>query len=326
MQPPLRIHLLMGPACTGTPPLTTRLEAELKACGQWAAVVPFDGAIKRIMGRMLVGQAEMAREDRFFPDPPPRISLVVDGRLNSREQRLHGLLTLDFGWPIEWVGWRLLTPRASGEITAAAPESLDGLAMASIEEGFSAIVNLNPLVLEDAAAGGVLEDVIDAIFVGIDACCAEVFSQRHRLRLHAYSRLVDFDRLMRDLSERLMPESYTRTVIQDSDPFVWPLLLHLIEATEDLAWMIDNGLLFPRGSGRSSGPIRAPGPSERTLRHRGGWHRYADAGAFERLMEEVRRFVLSDAEHPHQPSQQLQELIDGYGLRPFASAVPQDVR
>ncbi len=329
----MRIHLLIAPPSSGTITLATRLQGELKACGQWAAVVPLpteasdrhgDGVIWRIMQRVQRLQRELARVDPFFPDPPPRIALVIEGCFYSREQRLSCLRRFDSGWPIEWVGWLLHTPLAIGEITAAAQESKDGLVTASIEEGFSAIVNLNPLVLEDAAGGEVSEVVVDAISEGIDACCAEVLNQRHRLRLHAYSRLIDFDRLMRDLAARLQPQPPDRLDgLRDElgDCSLDRILTH----AQDLCWLLGSGLLQPRIPGLSQDTICAPEPSDRTLRHRGGWHRYADAGAFERLMEELRRFVQSDEEHPHQPSQELQELIDRYGLQPFASAVPQQV-
>lgn len=319
MDTPMRIHLMIGPPGSRTTPLATRLVEELKACGQWAALVTIpdealdrtgDGLVWRIMLQMqgLHGQ----------------LAMVIDGCYSSRQQRLRCMRRFDSDWPIEWVGWRLPTPPASEEIATAAQTWMDGPAMASIEEGFSAIVNLNPRVLQDAAEGGVLEDVIDMVFEGIDACCAEVPSQHHRLKLHAYSRLIDFDRLMGNLAARLQPPPPDRLAALRAG-LDWSLD-RLINRAEDLFWLQGSGPLQPRIPGQSQDPVRAPEPNHRIRLHRGGWHRHADAGAFETLMEELRLFLQSDRDHPHQPSQELQEMIDRYGLQPLASASRPGVR
>jgi hypothetical protein len=315
----MRIHLMIGPPGSGITALAARLVGELKACGHWAALVTIpdeafdrtgDGLVWRIMHRMqgLHGQ----------------LAMVIDGGYSSREQRLRCMRRFDSDWPIEWVGWRLPTPLASEQNASAAQELMGGPAMASIEEGFSAIVNLNPRVLQDAAEGGVLEDVVDRVFEGIDACCAEVLSQQHRLKLHAYSRLIDFDRLMRNLAARLQPPPPDRRAALRAE-LDWSLD-RLINRAADLYWLLGSGPLQPRIPGQSQDPIRAPEPNHRIRRHRGGWHRHADAGAFQTFMEELRLFLQSDQEHPHQPSQELQELIDRYGLQPLACASRQDVR
>ncbi|WP_219903818.1 ATP-binding protein [Aphanothece minutissima] len=342
----LRFHLLIGPPLSGRTAVAGRLASRLEARGREALTLTFREALQKELEllplwrtgwphhwiKKAAGLGVIAAVDPGGRDP---LDVVIDGMAITRAQRLRYMLMTDQAVPIEWIGWWLHTPlsiclrrnarRAADSlpqraIVEAFWQLRDRQAMPSIEEGFSALVHLDPFEFFLRNDGHALDQILDLLLDDLPGCCAEVIAQREELQLHAYSRLIDFERLMEDLAERLMPGSRSRDLMQTSDLGHWRQLLEIIEYSKDLAWMIDQRLLHPHAPGQSADPIRAPEPTDQTRRHRGGWHRYADARAFEAFMQELRLFLYSSPNDPHPSSPELQELIDRYSLQPWGFA------
>ena len=62
-------------------------------------------------------------------------------------------------------------------------------------------------------------------------------------------------------------------------------------------------------------PILAPPPRQSSVNHRGGWHPLSDAQVFQAVMEELRKFLHSST-IPAQHSEELEDILDRYGLEP----------
>ncbi|MFZ4593913.1 MAG: AAA family ATPase [Verrucomicrobiaceae bacterium] len=340
----LRFHLLIGPPASGRTTVARRLAAWLEARGREALVLSISEHLQKQMESMTsmwLIAPEAARPGSIAAlrsggrDP---LDVVIDGTAATRAQRLRNMQIFDPGGPIDWIGWWLHTPLgtcqswnhrrtsvrwSSEEIVEAFRQFTDRRALPSIEEGFSTLVHLDPSEFTGGGEGSVLDGVLDLILGDLPGCCAEVAAQREGLQLHAYSCLFDFDRLMQDLAKRLQPDSASREIIQMSEQISelskWRQLLEIVTYTKDLDWIMSNSLLLPLLPDQIQDPIFAPEPKERTQRHRGGWHRYSDARAFETLLEELRLFLHSNLDQPYPPSPELQELIDRYSLRPWGS-------
>jgi hypothetical protein len=342
----MRFHLLIGPPLSGKTPVASRLVARLEARGREALkmtvsetlqkemkAMPLQESCVRRFFRKAAGLASIAGMRTGGWDP---LDVVIDGTATTRAQRLRYMKMVDQAVPTEWIGWWLHTPlpiclrrnaRRSSDtlpqraIVEAFWQLRDRRALPSIEEGFSALVHLDPFEFFGRNDGDAIDQVLDLILDDLPGCCAEVAAQREGLQLHAYSRLIEFERLMQHLSIRVNVSCGTEMPRGISEPLDRSFLLRIMVRTdaEDLNWMLINRLILPRRLGQSTAPIRAPEPTERTLRHRGGWHRYADARAFEALMEELRLYLYSSQDEPHQSSPDLQELVARYSLRPWDS-------
>ncbi|MCP9883613.1 hypothetical protein KBY97_00535 [Synechococcus sp. ATX 2A4] len=341
----LRFHLLIGPPLSGKTPLASRLVSRLEARGREALELTVSEALQEELEwmplqesfiltffRKAAGLAPIAGMRPGGMDP---LDVVIDGTAITRAQRLRYMQMVDQAVPIEWIGWWLHTPldiclrrnsrRPSATMSRQAIieafwQLRDRRALPSIEEGFSALVQLDPFEFFGKNDGDAIDQVLDLILDDLPACCADVAAQRQGLQLHAYSRLIEFERLMQHLSIRLNVSHGSELspgISEPSDRSRLRIMAHT--EAEDLDWMLNNRLILPRVLGQSSAPIHAPEPPERTRLHWGGWHRYADARAFEMLMEELRLYMYSSQDEPHPSSADLQELIARYSLQPWDS-------
>ncbi len=342
----LRFHLLIGPPLSGRTPVASRLVSRLEAHGREALKLTVSEDLQRKLDlwplsdtwlrRFCREAAGLASIAAMLPGGRDPLDVVIDGTAITRAQRLRYMQMIDQAVPTEWIGWWLHTPlsiclrrnaRRSSDtlpqqaIVEAFWQLQDRRAMPSIEEGFSALVHLEPFEFFGRNDGDAIDRVLDLILDDLPGCCVEVAAQREGLQLHAYSRLIEFERLMQHLAIRLNISCGSELIPGISEPRDRGDLLRSMTWTdaEDLTWMLNNRLVLPRVLGQSTAPIRAPEPPERARRHRGGWHRYADATAFKVLMEELRLFLYSSQDAPYTSSPDLQELIDRYSLRPWDS-------
>jgi hypothetical protein len=339
MTTPLRFHVLIGPPSSGRTTLMRHLVGRLKAGGRNAIGLPITEQHLTELEAMfpwslLAGKAAAQAPLAALPmGGGGPVELVIDGVATTRAQRLRIMQILDPGRPVEWIGWWLHTPletchswssrgkmasRTYEKVDHAFRQLTDRWALPSIEEGFSALVHLDPSEFRVDGDAPVLDGVLDLLLEDLDGCCAAVAAQREGLVLHAYSCLVEFAELMRHLALELCPDRPTRSEIVMRTIQGIGMNRHGNYVPNQL-WLLENDMLMETTNRR---PIVAPPPTPAIQRHRGGWHRYADAQAFLSLMEELRQYLHTQPDDASvQPSPALADVIVRYGLQERTSDV-----
>lgn len=291
--PPLRCHLLIGPPASGKSSLAAALLPLLTLPDRPAPVLLSSGE----------ALAERLRLATAGSQP-----VIVEACHTSRSQRLAVIQALQVAAPVEWIGWWLTTPlptchrwnggrgsqAVSEQAVADAYRELHGSKVfrPSRQEGFASLVAVDP----SSHTPQELDQLLRTKLAGLSTSIAQAHKRAPRPnRLHGYSRLLDFERLMHLL--RLLSEGHGHTtadlvaILQErhgpcyADPSVIPA---------DLAWLEAQGF----GSATPVITPIVPPPCTVVDQHKGGWCTYGDSDKFRQLITFIRHLLHHPFEHP----------------------------
>lgn len=338
MSSPQRYHLVFGPPSSGKSTVAQCLVERLQAQGQRARLLTpvfdllfdhDDRSTANVLRREdewvfhLDALVEAVSRDL---EQPETISWVFEATACTPQIRMQYPLHLQQAGPIEWIGWWLQTPVATcqqwnagrplplrwqeGAIAELAGLLSNADLIPSIEDGFACLIGLVPPQIRGGPGSKTLQKAIDLALNRLDGLCADLACEREELQLHAYSSPADFERLMYGLVQAIWdrPHTYGNQWLMPMDGSGFALAV-------DHEFCRDGGL-WPAHDDRDGSeptPILAPPPRPSSVNHRGGWHSLSDAQMFQGVMEELRRF-LHGATIPAQHSEELEDILDRYGL------------
>lgn len=338
MTDPLPCHLLIGPPCSFRRPIGEALREKLWDRGHekvW--LLQFEQwAYYRPETKTLSTENYLALEEIFFENfiedlirtTADNDPVIIDATAASRSLRLNYLQRVDWPRPVEWFGWWVQTPletcrhnnRKSVALFSWADKLIRGIhgvindprALPSTEEGFRNLLKMDPAEHASVSSYGSLNydwvSMVDQGFATIDSRRAGLAGEQEALRLHAYSRPLDFEWLMQDLIEMIWSGHLDR--------IKFPSLGYPIH-DEERQWLRreDRQWAQTRILRRLNPPvpITVRPPRESTKRHHGSWHQFSDARVFIKLMEDLRLYLHSESVG-HPPGPELQAVIDRYEL------------
>lgn len=338
MSSPQRYHLVFGPPSSGKSAVAACLVERLKQRGQRAQLLTpvfdllfdhDDRTAANVLRREdewvfhLDALVEAASRDLAQPE---QISWVVEATACTPQIRMQYPLQLQQTGPIERIGWWLHTPVATcqhwnagrplpmrwqeGVIAELAALLANADLIPSIDEGFPCLVDLTLSQISGGSGSKTLRKAIDAALNRLDGRCAELAGERDELQLHAYSCPADFERLMDGLVQAIWdrPHTYGNQWLLPVDGSGFALAADRKFCRESGLWPAHHGQ-----DGSEPPTILAPPPRQSSVNHRGGWHLLSDAQVFQAVMEELRGF-LHGATIPAQHSEELEDILDRYGL------------
>lgn len=338
MSSPQRYHLVFGAPSCGKSTVAQCLVERLQARGQRAQLLTpvfdllfdhDDRSTANVLRREdewvfhLDALVEAAGRDLEQPEP---ISWVFEATACTPQIRMQYPLQLQQSGPIEWIGWCLQTPDATcqhwnagrplpmrwqeGVITELAALLGNADLRPSIEDGFACLVDLTHSQISGGSGNKTLRKAIDAALNRLDGRCAELAGERDELQLHAYSCPADFERLMYGLVQAIWdrPHTYANQWLLPIDGSGFALAADREFCRESGLWPAHDGQ-----DGSEPPTILASPARQSSVNHRGGWHPLSDAQVFQAVMEELRRF-LHGATIPAQHSEELEDILDRYGL------------
>ncbi len=348
MKAPVRCHLLIGPPASGKTTLAHQLAPLLTEPGAPPALVLSTDRIRaEVFGDAAVqGPWKEIREwllEELRQEVRAGRPVILDATHARRPWRLAFTQALELPAPVEWIGWWLQTPPAQclawnqtrrrkvpepviREMAAALSHKTFGPSRA---EGFAVVVGLDPS--KDSVDTSFLQAQLDALDKRIRNAVNKELGKKNGKELHAYSRLLDLERLLylirllscfpeleatdeatREQLEAIvspLPEGclaeraavYLRSWNQIqggfgecyADPAAIQGDLHLLEA---------NGFLRAKESSRSAiepGPFQAK-PSDPV---NGGYPAHGDLPIFQRVFTLLRHILLEpfDAQTEEEP-------------------------
>jgi len=206
---PLRCHLLIGQPASGKTTLARSLAPLLTAPGEPQAVVLSTDALRaEVFGDAAVQgpwpDIQRRLHQRLLEAVAAGRPVIVDATHARRAWRLAITQALALPRPVEWIGWWLFTPLPTclewnarrqrpvpvpviQEMAAALADPHFGPCRA---EGFAAICAVTPTHHQD------LSSVLAAELAGLDRRIRSALSREGKVQLHAYSRLLDLERLL----------------------------------------------------------------------------------------------------------------------------------
>jgi len=211
--PPVRCHLLIGPPASGKTTLAQKLAPLLTPEGEPPAVVLSTDLIRaEVFGDAAVqgpwDEIRSRLNQRLAEEVAAGRPVVIDATHARRPWRLAYTQLLKLPASMEWVGWWLHTPLPTclewnktrqrqvpppviREMAAALSHKTFGPSRA---EGFAAVVGLDPT--KDELTPAFLQNQLKLLDGRIRNAANKELGQKNGKRLHAYSRMVDVERLL----------------------------------------------------------------------------------------------------------------------------------
>jgi hypothetical protein len=234
--------------------------------------------------------------------------VIVEACHTSRTQRLAVIQAMPLPAPVEWIGWWLTTPLATCQRWNAGRGSraLPDLALAdahgelhgskvfrpSRQEGFASLVAVDP----SSHTSQELDQFLSTKLAGLSTSIAQARKRAPRQnRLHGYSRLLDFERLLHLL--QLLSEGHGLTapaataILQERHGSCYA---DLTAIQADLAWLGSQGF----GCAMPVTTPVLPPPCTVADQHNGGWCAYGDSERFSQLLTFIRHLLHHPFEHP----------------------------
>ena len=337
MKAPVRCHLLIGPPASGKTTLAQKLAPLLTEPGEPPALVLSTDRIRaEVFGDAAVQGPWPDIRERLLEELRQEVRagrpVILDATHARRPWRLAFTQALELPAPVEWIGWWLHTPPAQclawnqtrqrkvpepviREMAAALSHKTFGPSRA---EGFAAVVGLDPS--KDSVDASFLQNQLNAVDKRIRNAVNKELGRRNGKELHAYSRLLDLERLLyliRLLSCFPELEASDEATREQLEAIVSPLpegslaeraAVYLRSWNEiqggfgecyadpaaierDLNWLETNGFLRTKESSRSSiepGPFQAK-PSDPV---HGGYPAHGDLPIFQRVFTLLRHILL----------------------------------
>jgi predicted kinase len=292
-RPPLRCHLLIGPPASGKSSLAAALLPLLTHPDRPTPVLLSSGEPLQERLKLAIASGQ---------------PVIVEACHTSRAQRLALIQAMRLPAPVEWIGWWLTTPLATcqrwnagrgsralpDQVLADAHGELHGSKVfrPSRQEGFASLVEVDPT----SHTPQELEQLLRTKLAGLATSIAQARKRSpRRNRLHGYSRLLDFERLLHVL--QLLSEGHGLTA-----PAVAAILQErhgscyadVAAIQADLDWLETQGF----GSAMPVTTPVLPPPCTVADQHNGGWCAYGDSEKFSQLLTFIRHLLHHPFEHP----------------------------
>ncbi|MCP9829306.1 AAA family ATPase [Synechococcus sp. L2F] len=337
MTAPVRCHLLIGPPASGKTTLAHQLAPLLSEPGASPVLVLSTDRIRcEVFGDAAVQGPWSDIRERLLEELRQEVRagrpVILDATHARRPWRLAFTQALELPAPVEWIGWWLHTPPAQclawnqtrprkvpepviREMAAALSHKTFGPSRA---EGFAVLVGIDPS--KDSVDTQFLQTQLDALDKRIRNAVNKELGKKNGKKLHAYSRLLDLERLLyliRLLSCFPELEATDEATREQLEAIVSPLpegsLAERAAAymrswneiqggfgecyadpaaiERDLDWLEANGFLRAKESSRAAiepGPFQA-NPSDPV---NGGYPAHGDLAVFQRVFTLLRHILL----------------------------------
>lgn len=331
MNQPLRSHLLIGPPASGKSTFAEAMARHLGRNGEAPAVVLSTDRIREeLYGDPLIQgrwpEVEEALHARIRQSVAAGEPFILDATHARRPWRLAITQALALPAQVEWIGWWLKTPldvclawnaRRNRQVPEAVIRQFAAALADSAPflperaEGFAALVDLDPSVIDDLDAAVISER---------DRLDGRITASRNRTAVqerHGYSKLLDLERLLhliqllsrfpgleaRDAATRADLEALCNPLPEGDMADRAAALLARSRGecysdrdaiAVDLVWLEAQGFFSPA---RCTAPIEPPAASANQADNLGGWPQLGDRTVFTRVMTLLRHLLQTPFDH-----------------------------